>query len=140
MSDTDTAREQAWLEPEAAAPTTVNVELLRDTLDHIETHPQEWDQSDWWCETTACFAGHAALLAGADLVDEATQKVTYDGKRMHISDAAQLALRLSDREAVRLFAGSNDLGDLRRIVAELAKARASYRVDAVDTIRKTGGA
>lgn len=49
-----------------------NVDLLRDTLDYIEQHPEEWDQSTWAtkkqatknvCGTSFCFAGHAVNLS-----------------------------------------------------------------------------
>lgn len=44
-----------------------NIQLLRDTIDYIDAHPDEHDQDDWVqpCGTAFCYAGHAALLAGA---------------------------------------------------------------------------
>lgn len=47
-----------------------NVKLLKDTLDWIKFNPKTHDQGNWGhydeeaCETTMCFAGHAAILAG----------------------------------------------------------------------------
>lgn len=44
-----------------------NVELLRATMDFIERHPEKHEQAQWatQCGTAFCYAGHAALLAGA---------------------------------------------------------------------------
>lgn len=54
----------------------INIDLLRQTLEHIEATPDGWDQMAWrqqidpeWeeanrCGTTMCFAGWAAELAG----------------------------------------------------------------------------
>lgn len=39
--------------------------LLLSTLDHVKADPKSWHQQSWRCGTTACFAGHAALLNGA---------------------------------------------------------------------------
>lgn len=55
---------------------TVNVKLLRETLEFIKAHPNDWDQDFWrWmpdpedneperCGTVMCFAGWAAELGG----------------------------------------------------------------------------
>lgn len=36
--------------PNANVNVNVNVELLRQTLAYIETHPEEWDQTEWCCD------------------------------------------------------------------------------------------
>lgn len=41
-----------------------NTELLERVLRYIELHPEEWDQDNWRCGTSFCFAGHTALLSG----------------------------------------------------------------------------
>ena len=45
-----------------------NIELLEQTMCHINDHPTQHDQSTWVqpydCGTIACFAGWAALLSG----------------------------------------------------------------------------
>lgn len=43
-----------------------NDDLAYATLDHIREHPEEWNQRDYFCGTTACFAGRAALIALGD--------------------------------------------------------------------------
>src|ERR1700761_5608986 len=42
---------------------TINVGLLDEIIEHIEAHPEEWDQNIWGqmgqeCKTTYCVAGH----------------------------------------------------------------------------------
>lgn len=58
-----------------------NVPLFRKVVEHIEAHPNEWNQ-DWWvhqhggveegeiCGTTFCFAGWALKLTGHNLHEE----------------------------------------------------------------------
>lgn len=46
-----------------------NAELAYRVLDHIDAHPESWDQNIWVarrpeCGTAACFAGWACLLSG----------------------------------------------------------------------------
>jgi hypothetical protein len=41
-----------------------NAELAYKILDHIDAHPESWDQGSWDCGTTACFAGWALRLSG----------------------------------------------------------------------------
>jgi hypothetical protein len=54
------------MQPPANLPKR-NVQLLRATIDYIDTHPEQHSQDDWVneCGTAFCYAGHAALLAGA---------------------------------------------------------------------------
>jgi hypothetical protein len=61
--------------------TTVNKELLKRTLQHIEDNPETWDQATWRnpdaeCGTACCFAGWAVTLAGGQF--EASQTVRID--------------------------------------------------------------
>lgn len=52
-----------------------NVKLLRETMNHILANPENHNQDTWYspgdamCKTTMCFAGHAAVLAGAQVPD-----------------------------------------------------------------------
>lgn len=113
---------------------TINVPLLRKTLEHIEAHPEEWNQGVWLCATSACFAGHAVVLAGgewveiehavfvrADADDNPADLANVDdkGQVVTVADRAQRILGLSWREARILFHSDNNLDDLRRIVGEL---------------------
>lgn len=54
----------------------VNKELLQETLAWIKTKPADYNQGNWVqkaeespCGTQMCFAGHAAVLAGAENPD-----------------------------------------------------------------------
>jgi len=50
------------------APTTPNAELAWRVLDHIDAHPEQWNQGQWIgeaeCGTVGCFAGWAVMLSG----------------------------------------------------------------------------
>lgn len=114
--------------------TTPNVALLNQTLAYIEAHPQEWDQTTWHCGTTACFAGHAALLDGAEWApanvpigelvlarddDPDLNVLVLDGTpSVFVDDRAQRILGLTEYQATELFSGCNSLDDLRTLVAE----------------------
>lgn len=116
---------------DTTAPTP-NVPLLRQTLAYIEAHPEEWNQTTWRCGTSACFAGHAAILDGGAWADEESACVTARADdlpddvfgaaialRVLVEDRAQRILGLTDRQADYLFDAHNGLNDLRRQVAEL---------------------
>lgn len=104
----------------------VNVPLLRKTLEHIEAHPGEWDQENYRCGSAACFAGHAALLAGGewDRPNEPLDDYLAPSSDRPFETADERAvsvLGLEQWQADRLFDGGNSLDDLRRIVAELSE-------------------
>jgi hypothetical protein len=108
-----------------------NVALLKATLRYIELHPEEWEQSLWICETTACFAGTACLLMGGkrifrkgELSDD--ESVRVGRKRRLVMEMAQEVLDLNSNDASWLFNATNSLSELRRMVNELiAKELAS---------------
>lgn len=98
---------------------TPNVALLRQTLAHIEAHPETWYQATWRnpnaeCGTSYCFAGWAATLSGAQwdknsndvAVSSLPQAVREEWSDynedvgdgwIHISDAAAQLLGLLQR-------------------------------------------
>jgi hypothetical protein len=47
-----------------------NAGLAYAVLDHIDAHPEQWDQDVWMgkadCGTIACFAGWVCLLSGEE--------------------------------------------------------------------------
>lgn len=107
---------------------TVNSDLLRRTIEHVEAHPDEWDQAHWAgdgadCGTTCCLAGWACRLSGLridwDRQDGNGQAWWLTDGRL-ISTTAQQLLGLTDTQAMELFYEGNDLDDLRRLVALLA--------------------
>lgn len=103
----------------------VNVPLLRQTLDYIKTHPQEWDQEVWRqvrpCGTVACFAGWACALNGDRFNPDDWDFVITDesGVSFPIEDRAREILGLTIGDADWLFDGGNTLDDLEQIVEEL---------------------
>lgn len=108
---------------------TVNIELLDETLVDVERDPSTWHQVVWRCGSGGCFAARAALLAGSRWLhpdDTGDTKMAAHGERLveAVWRRAQALLGLSSDQADELFAPENDLGDLRRIVAELKSSAA----------------
>lgn len=107
-----------------------NTDLLKRTLAHIEANPSEWQQSSWAartdCGTAYCFAGWAVKLSKPDAVpyfESNESDVTFlarsEGDVFDIEDLAIDLLDIECDEADQLFAPSNSLDDLRRLVGEL---------------------
>ena len=82
----------------------MNKERLKQIIDHIEAHPETWNQGDWRCGTTHCLAGHAQIMSGkfANL-----STVRYD---------ARIWLELSLRGANYLFAPERTVADFKTAV------------------------
>lgn len=105
--------------------TKPNAELAWRVLDHIDAHPENWDQRRWWCGTGGCFAGWTVQLAGED----PDEYLDPDSRPVHVStraaqllgfrsqynldDAAEEALDSGDCE---LFSSYNNRENLGRIV------------------------
>lgn len=123
--------------------TLATVEGLRLVPDDVDwdTPPPEgegpgWAQFTWRCRSGMCFAGWAADLAGAHwkvpdfryLPDrngdvgsrdcDATV-ITPAGDEAFVWDYAREVLGITDVQASELFEPSNDIDDLRAIVAAL---------------------
>jgi hypothetical protein len=110
--------------------TTPNAELAYKVLDHIDAHPEQWDQGVFLrsggCGTAGCFAGWACLLSG-----EKQRPSQVDFDTMHLADGtrvpdrAQELLRASryvnegTDDECDLFSEYNDRADLDRLVAEI---------------------
>jgi hypothetical protein len=113
----------------------VNVPRLRDALDYIVEHPDEWNQSNWIvrtdCGTAGCLAGVVAVKVmgavplfispGVDATSnlEHSSIEDFDFITEHpiwevdfTSKFAQLALDLTDDQALDLFEADNTLHDL----------------------------
>ena len=99
---------------ETLDPARINVPLLRKVMEHIEAHPEEWDQETWvsTCETKACFAGWACWLSGVGMQAHGGLTVTSDGDPVPRAAAELLGL---DRETAwdMLFDGHLTMADLR---------------------------
>lgn len=115
---------------------TPNAELAYKVLDHIDAHPESWDQEDWYrkeaCGTVACFAGWAVEFERYDVALSEEQTATLDvpahrfgrhvvgaAGRRTFRDAAAEALGIDDGQADDLFEGSNSREDLGRLVEEI---------------------
>lgn len=110
-----------------------NTSLLLRTLEHIETHPEEWVQSSWRCDTVMCFAGHAATIDGGQWAThrvDTSHLIERPGDRsdreygapegmIHAADRARHILGLDCRQADALFDSDNTLDDLRAHVYRL---------------------
>lgn len=106
--------------------TAPNAELAYRVLDHIDAHPEQWDQGHWVaeaeCGTVGCFAGWAVMLSGYMVNDEGTVigslgRVTkLDGQ--HIEDAANVLLGIDDN-TVYLYDGLLKRDELGQRVAEI---------------------
>lgn len=121
----------------------VNKELIFGVLDYIETHPKEWDQEEWFCETTACFGGRALLMSGQGYrIIDTFEEHPADAEGLELLrfemvnganhvvgnlsvDAAKV-LGLPEHLAHQIFGCMvSDPGDLRKVVEDVvAKAEA----------------
>lgn len=127
--------------------TTPNTDLAYRVLDHIDAHPEQWDQGFWWddkaeiwtdggrpsCGSAGCFAGWAVALSGGKMEpDRAGGPPIVSGLEdiqdgLPVSEAAADLLNVDpwthgpegeDGERY-LFGGSNTRVDLGEIVEEL---------------------
>lgn len=125
---------------------TLNVDLLRKTMDRVETvhafaregieQNATWDQETWGtrnvrdgevCNTRFCFAGWTCIEAGHEivwvqhpwLIGVEIAKVRYAGRLEDISYTAQKLLGLRQEQAERVFDGDNSLRELRYEVSKL---------------------
>lgn len=85
----------------------MNTNLLLETADYIEKHPDEFRMDTWFCGTAACIAGTAVWLAGWDLCSE-----TYKGRYImryyackgeDVEEIPLLARKLLDIKNASLF-------------------------------------
>jgi hypothetical protein len=98
---------------------TPNLDLLDRVMDHIDRHPEEWNQENWFCGTAACFAGHAVLMDGWEVVHEDGGMIEKGGEQSPVELVAQRLLDLTDDQMNRLFIGCNTLDDLHSMVKQI---------------------
>lgn len=121
------------------APTKPNAELAYRVLDHIDAHPESWNQRRWWeagCGTRGCFAGWAVKLSGGDMVRHVDEFGIGEtvvsaglGDELVGRPAALVAAKLLriddlledvyDAEDVELFHPNNDREDLGELVEKI---------------------
>ena len=56
----------------------VNKELLRQVLQIIKDNPEHWDQEQWHCDTTHCFAGVTEALVRGIPLDSNANEFTWN--------------------------------------------------------------
>lgn len=109
--------------------TTPNAALAYKVLDHIDAHPESWNQRTWWCETAGCFAGWACALSGdkpvqydygylaggISVADRASQHLGFEGW----DGLEQKHMELNPSEDRGLFSEFNTREDLGRMVEEI---------------------
>lgn len=128
--------------------TEKNVPLLLATMALIKVFPEKHDQGSWVdpCQTTMCFAGHAAVISGATfdrkihddedswIVDpqgthvgerEAYEGDYWDGERKEgykfVEEFAKDKLGLTQREADYMFHHSRTPEQLEQAVYKFAE-------------------
>ena len=79
----------------------MNTELLREIADHIERHPDEFDQKAW-CGTACCVGGRAVALSGEKPPTRPESSSPLNRCRWTKSRAPAL-LRLSERQSRMLL-------------------------------------
>jgi len=110
----------------------VNVELLEKTLETIKANPEHWNQKNWHCGSSHCFAGFAELLSFGLPINSEVDTLKED-KRLYepvnrrvgfnwfTKGNATEALGLTEEDATLLFAGGNLLEELESMVKHLVE-------------------
>jgi hypothetical protein len=107
-----------------------NAELAYKVLDHIDAHPEQWDQGLWWieqdddfCGTVGCFAGWTCALSGErPTLDEDGDPLAHgvpvaERAAQLLGFAAECELDDAIPEGRSLFSPTNSRRDLGRLVA-----------------------
>ena len=101
----------------------VNIELLQKTLDTIKANPEHWNQEQWHCGTSHCFAGFAELIANnlsIEMSCEQVRALRLNGKlEDRICSYAEKLLGITDDDSDVLFDPYNTLEQLERMVDHL---------------------
>lgn len=111
-----------------------NVDLLKRTLDQILRFPEQHSQDTWHCETTMCIAGHASVLAGAQLKvgSHGETELWHDGLIVSASGFADAALDLTDFEYNYLFFCMDDNTAIKRMEQIIGFWEQGLRVTSLD--------
>lgn len=110
--------------------TEPNVPLFRKIFEHIDAHPEEWNQDMWAtkteCGTAYCFAGFAMAFSGEDEADFGPDPFVKVGDVSHhtksdksIERVGREALGINEKDAETLFWARNTLDDLHSIAADI---------------------
>jgi hypothetical protein len=118
---------------------TPNAELAYKVLDHIDAHPEQWNQGVYIgsgeCGTVGCFAGWTVLLSGAEPLyrdgGSITEMAVVDGRPHAVADLAEDLLGASryvdqsdyeydgEYDGFDLFSACNTRENLDRLVFKI---------------------
>lgn len=107
-----------------------NIEALKKTRDFIKANPDQHSQESWHCGTSACIAGHAALLHGASLRNSTYgPEMWANGLPVATSAYATEILGLTHRQASYLFYCMDDAVAIQRLdqLIELEEKGETFR-------------
>jgi hypothetical protein len=109
-----------------------NAELAWRVLDHIDVHPEQWNQGLYIgkaeCGTVACFAGWTVLLSGARPVYgvfNETATIEVDDRRLSVAEYAEELLGVSrwanedTEDEWDLFYEGNTRDDMESLVGQM---------------------
>lgn len=103
---------------------------LRATLEYVKTHRNEYSPDTWFSGTTADLAGHLVMRAGWTPVEEAdpgfVPVVVNGDKGKYVTFVANSIAGVSDWEGHCLWAATNTLERLDRLVTRLERDQAIY--------------
>lgn len=111
-----------------------NKERLYQVLDAIKANPNHWNQEDWHCGTSHCFAGFAQLIKHAIPISSDVKDADYTGSGeveylvgdKELTDPlyeAEKWLELNHYQSKELFSVGNTLEDLENLIIEFVGER-----------------
>lgn len=108
--------------------TTEDAEFALEVVQFCREHPDQFDQSQWVCNTTACYGGHIGLQRGWEPFPDwrdGDPDGEYHTSRMRrratgdvtdVETVVQMELGITEYQAGRLCAGGQTLEDVERLV------------------------
>lgn len=110
----------------------INKELHLTTLELVEQNLQHWEQTDWHCGTTHCFAGFVVMqLLGLSVKDACPNHESINTKLI-----AREALGLERYSATTLFYTTNTIQDLRHYVELLVNDQDTFDLNTLSVAEK----
>lgn len=131
-----------------------NYKLMRYIIQLIKLNPDHWDQKQWRCNTSFCFAGFVDFLAACqkdpknvedwllylnhDGTSECTTLITTNYYRriwknhtdrgfMYLDSAASLFLGINEEAEKCLFKSTNSIKELEEVVEDIMRDKFYWR-------------
>lgn len=98
----------------------MNKRNLAEVMNHILENPETWDQSQWHCGSSHCFAGWAQIFSGEE---EDSNTAPYD---------AQKWLEINDDDSDWLFGAQRQLRELHAFVDGVVNHDSEFDLDGFD--------